>query len=180
MCCGRVVLRSAELPRSGSSREAAECIRGVSRREQTGESSSREYHSLLHFNMWHRFSLNTGHYRILAVLWTVGIVTVCSLPTESLPEVQPALSLDKLVHFGLFAVFGALWMRGLCPPERDGLGQCLRRRGLALFVTGGVFAGGVEVYQHLAPLRRLGDPYDALANVLGLFFALLFYYLYHK
>lgn len=125
-------------------------------------------------------SLNTRHYRILAVLWAVGILVACSLPTDTLPEVQSALSPDKIVHVGLFAVFGILWMRGSCPPN-DGVGtSCLVRRGGALLLVGGLFAGGTEVYQRLIPIQRLGDPYDALANVLGLLLALGIYYGYHR
>lgn len=125
-------------------------------------------------------SFTTLQYRMLAVLWTIGIIVACSLPTDTLPQVEPALSLDKVVHFGLFAGLGGLWMRGLCPPVRNGLGKCFRRRGLAVLLVGGGFAGGVEVYQHFAPLQRLGDPYDAVANGLGLLVALAAYYLYHK
>lgn len=124
-------------------------------------------------------SFTTVQYRILAILWTLGIVVVCSLPTDNLPQLQPAFSLDKLVHFGLFAVFGGLWIRGLCPPAPEGMGRCFMRR-VAVLLVGGMFAGGVEVYQHVAPLQRLGDPYDAVANGLGLLFALTAYYLYNK
>lgn len=109
--------------------------------------------------------LSTRHYRWLAVLWTVGIVAACSIPAASLTPLGPALSADKTIHFGLFAVFGALWMRALDPPRE---GTALRQQ--ALWVLGGglFLAVGTEVYQHVLPLQRLGDPYDALANGAGL------------
>mgnify|MGYP006424787343 CR=1 FL=1 len=117
--------------------------------------------------------LTTIHYRWLAGLWTVAILVGFSLPAASLSPVSAVLSFDKAIHFGLFAVFGGLWMRGLCPPGvRDGWAR-LRRRGVQLFVAGGLFAGGSEVYQHLMPIRRMPDPYDALANVTGLLVGIL-------
>ena len=112
----------------------------------------------------------------LAFLWTVGIVVGCSIPATSLSPIEPALSADKLVHVGLFVGFGLLWMRGLCPPSNTPP-ALLRRRGLLLLGTGTLFAAGTEVYQHLLPVQRTGDPYDALADVGGLLVAVAAYVL---
>jgi hypothetical protein len=114
------------------------------------------------------FSLSTRHYRWLAVLWTIGIVVAFSLPPRSLSSVQPALSYDKLAHAVLFAVFASLWMRVLCPPEATPSSWRLSRYGLLLLVMGGIFAAGSELYQHVLPVRRTGDPYDFLADGVGL------------
>lgn len=122
--------------------------------------------------------LSTVHYRWLAVAWTLGILIACSVPSTTLPSVDPALGVDKIVHVGLFAVFGALWMRSLCPPTTPTTMSCLRRHGAFLVALGGAFAVTTEVYQHLLPIRRLGDPYDAAANGLGLAGSLLAYVLY--
>lgn len=122
--------------------------------------------------------LSTTHYRWMAVLWTGAIVAVCSLPAESLASVQPAMGADKVAHFGLFFVFGGLWMRALYPPGRSVTGVSLRRQVLRLLVGGGLLAGGTEVYQHLLPLQRMGDPYDALANGGGLLLSVIAYLVY--
>lgn len=114
------------------------------------------------------FSLSTAHYRWLAVLWTIGIIVACSLPARSLSTVQPALGYDKIAHVVLFLGFGALWMRVLCPPEAVPSMQRLGRCGLLLLALGGVFAAGSELYQYLLPLERMGDPYDFLADGIGL------------
>jgi len=111
---------------------------------------------------------STSFYRWMAVLWTAGIVVGISLPASSLSPMSPILSADKLVHFALFFVFGALWMRVLCPPDEAGARSCLRRGILRLFVLGGLFAGGSELYQQVIPIRRMMDPYDAVANGAGL------------
>lgn len=117
-------------------------------------------------------SLSTTQYRWLAVLWTLGIVAACTIPAASLSPIKPALSADKAIHFGLFAGFGVLWMRVLCPP---GTGASLRRHALRLLGWGSLFAVGTEVYQHLLPIQRRGDPYDALADGVGLLVAVVGY-----
>jgi len=119
-------------------------------------------------------SLSTTRYRWLAILWTVGIVAACSIPAASLTPLGPALSADKAIHFGLFAGFGAVWMRALVPLTAGAWGA-FRRQGLRVRVGGGLLAVGTEVYQHLLPLQRLGDPYDALANGAGLLGAVIGY-----
>ena len=118
-------------------------------------------------------ALTTTQYQWLAVLWTAAILGGLSLPPSSLSPVQTLLSFDKLIHAVLFGVFGLLWMRVLCPP--DAAGAALRRRGGQLFAAGGLFAGGTEVYQHVIPVRRMSDPYDALADAVGLLIGILLY-----
>jgi hypothetical protein len=118
--------------------------------------------------------LSTRQYRWLALLWTGGIIVACSLPATSLSSVQPALSADKAIHFFLFAGFGLLWMRVLCPPSAATASR-LRRYGIHLLGWGSLFAVGTEVYQHLLPIQRTGDPYDALADGGGLLAAVLLY-----
>jgi len=118
------------------------------------------------------FPLSTTQYRWLAALWTGGIVVACSIPAASLSPIKPALSADKFIHFGLFAVFGALWMRALCPPQASAH-RC--RYSLYLLGGGSLFAVGTEIYQHILPIQRHGDPYDALADGSGLLLAVIVY-----
>jgi len=125
--------------------------------------------------MAHFFPLTTTHYRWLAVLWTIGIVVACSLPPRSLSAVQPALGYDKIAHVGLFVGFAGLWMRVLCPPDRRPSMSGLGWYGLLLLGLGGAFAAGSEVYQHVLPLGRTGDPYDFLADGVGLLLGIVLY-----
>ena len=101
-----------------------------------------------------------------------------SLPASSLSPARTFLDFDKGIHAALFAVFGLLWMRALCPPDATEVWTALRRRGGQLLGTGVLFAGGTEVYQHLMPIRRMGDPYDALADGVGLLVGILLYGLF--
>ncbi len=123
-------------------------------------------------------SLRTVHYRLLATLWTVGILVALTLPAGSMPDTQ-ATGIDKIVHAGLFAGFGLLWLRGLCPPDTEGLSACFRWRGGLFFVAGILFAVGTEMYQQLLPLERVADPYDVTADLLGFIVAFVGYYVYH-
>ena len=99
------------------------------------------------------------YWRVLALGWTLGIVAACTIPGSSLPS-SDLWEADKLIHFGLFVGFGALWMLGLTGP--------VQRRALWVIVTGLAFAGGTEVYQGWLPFGRSPDVFDALANSVGL------------
>jgi len=123
--------------------------------------------------------MTTARYRLLAMLWTAGIILAMSIPTGNLSRVRPEIGADKIVHVILFAGFGLLWLRGLCPPGDDELPKCFRRRGGLFFVVGVLFAVGTEVYQALIPVQRMADPYDATADLVGFVLAFVGYYVYH-
>jgi VanZ family protein len=123
--------------------------------------------------------LSTAHYRLLAGVWTAGMVVALGLPAESLGAAPPEVGADKIAHIVLFAGFGALWLRGLCPPAACDPARCFRWRGGLFFVAGALFAVGTEVYQHLLPVQRIADPYDATADLVGFVLAFVGYYAYH-
>lgn len=122
-----------------------------------------------------RFFRTHPIYRGLASLWTIGMLTAFSLPPTSVPAVESALSVDKLIHFGLFFGFGLLWMRALRPPSAEGVADGLQGASLRFVGIGVCFAGGAEWYQQVIPVSRTSDPYDALANVVGLLTSLVVY-----
>ena len=105
-------------------------------------------------------------WRILAILWTLGIVGACSIPGQSLPR-SDFFQLDKLIHAVMFAGFGGLWLLA----QRS----APRLRAWRVLFAGLAFAVLTEVYQGFLPFERFPDPYDALANALGLGAALLVY-----
>ncbi len=104
--------------------------------------------------------------RALALGWTLAIVAALSIPGENLPELPP-IGFDKLIHVGIFAVFGWLWMAALDAP--------LRVRTRRVLAAGLLFAALSEVYQGTLIPGRIGDPFDVVANALGLLAAVLLY-----
>lgn len=122
--------------------------------------------------------MRTVHYRLLAALWTTGIMLAMSIPAKSVGGVASAFGADKIAHVVLFAAFGGLWLRGLCPPHERGVSKCFRWRGGILFGLGTLFAVGTEAYQSLLPIQRTADPYDAAADLIGLILAFAGYYHY--
>lgn len=95
--------------------------------------------------------------RLLASAWTLVILVACLLPAEGLPDLEfVPLSADKWIHLLLFIGFGLTWATAI--PHRVGwvLGA-----GVALAIA-------TEVGQWALPINRSGDPFDALADVLGL------------
>ena len=97
--------------------------------------------------------------RTLALAWTLAILVGCSLPGNAIPS-SDWLSFDKVLHLTAFVGFGWLWLRAF------------PRAGLTILLSGLLFAVGTEVYQHLMPIGRFFDPFDALADVLGLLLGL--------
>lgn len=95
--------------------------------------------------------------RTIAVAWTVFILVACLLPADELPNLESLpLSSDKWVHLLLFLGFGVSWM--VAAPTRV----------RAITVGGILLALGTETGQRLLPINRSGDPYDALADLIGL------------
>ncbi|MEM9997017.1 MAG: VanZ family protein [Bacteroidota bacterium] len=91
----------------------------------------------------------------LAIAWTLLCLVLFSIPGQDLPA--QLLSLDKLAHLGLFAVLGLLWMRAV------------PRQAWPWVLAGGIAFGiGTEVYQGMLPWEREPDPYDALADGVGM------------
>lgn len=106
--------------------------------------------------------------RLLAIAWTLLILALCSIPGDSLPD-SSILSFDKLGHFGMFAIFGWLWSRMTTPA------------GTWWVLAGGIaFAVATEIYQGLLPFDRTPDPFDALADLIGLLTGILTYRLWMR
>jgi len=97
------------------------------------------------------------------VVWALLVFALSSLPGPALPEIETGLPLDKIAHFGLYALGGAL-LSGLLLRHR-------RLRGIpaaaaaVLFLA--LFALLDEWYQSFTPGRTGTDPFDWLADLLG-------------
>jgi hypothetical protein len=109
---------------------------------------------------------------ISAVLWTVVILILCWtpqvwLPVEEVPESWGRyIPLDKIVHLGIFAVFGVLWLRAL-PVGSN--------RFLWVGLGGTALAAITEIVQNVPILHRDGEFQDAAADVVGMLLGFLVY-----
>jgi len=112
------------------------------------------------------FEARTSTRYLWATLWTLAILAACSIPGEDLPDID-LFSFDKVAHFGVFALFGWLWMYAAGLP--------LRARAIRVLAAGIVYGILTELYQGQLPWERTPDVYDALADALGTVAGVLFY-----
>ncbi|MFN3598095.1 MAG: VanZ family protein [Rubricoccaceae bacterium] len=92
---------------------------------------------------------------VLATLWTILATVLLLLPGEYIPDAS-VLGADKLVHAGIFALFAVLWLAAFpAAPAR-------------VLLVGLLFATGTELLQAAMGSGRMADPYDIVANVVGL------------
>ena len=99
--------------------------------------------------------------KLLAWGWTLIILALCSIPGQDLPRIE-RIPADKIGHFGIFFMFGLFWLRA----------AEVKRRYLWVLLGGIFYACFTEVYQGWLPWDRTPDPWDALANTLGVLAAL--------
>ena len=141
---------------------------------------------------------------MIAGVWTTGILVALSIPSPNLPEIDPSLTLDKVAHLVLFAGLAVFWMRALRPSDAspsdasasdgasgdgasgDGASAGCSApprpwtRAVGVFAAGVVFAVGSEFYQKILPFKRTADPYDAIADIVGLILGLSAYLFYRR
>lgn len=116
-------------------------------------------------------------YRFPAVAWAGMIALASSIPAEKLPETI-LLDYDKLVHVGIFFIFGFLVYRAL-EPYTVRRSFSWKRVSIAIIV---VVAYGIidEFHQGSVPGRTL-DVYDILADTVGGILAgMLMFFLNHR
>jgi VanZ family protein len=112
----------------------------------------------------------------LAWAWMAFILFLCWIPRFYLgPEEgsgKPFFvpNFDKLVHLGIFAVFGFLWMR---------VGSS-SRRGWWVFLAGVALAIITELGQELEIVHRDASVADGLADSVGVVVGLVGYVLVRK
>lgn len=99
--------------------------------------------------------------RILAFLWTVGIVVALLIPGTTLENVSVGVS-DLLAHTALFGGFGFLWTR-VVPRKRT-----------AVFLAGLALGGFLEIAQWALPINRGAEWLDWIADGVGLLLGIVF------
>jgi hypothetical protein len=109
----------------------------------------------------------------LAWAWTALLLVLCLMPKSWFPRKQESSRkiphLDKVVHFGLFGMFAALW--AYPGPRRFASASASRpaTRRTRVIAAALALAVGTELAQGLPAIDRDPDPLDALADVAGAF-----------
>jgi hypothetical protein len=110
----------------------------------------------------------TTYRAIIAVLWTLVILTLCWLPLNVVKEVEKDSSwfqipnLDKVVHWGIFLLFTLLWLRVVST----------RWRFLWVALAGLALAVVTEVVQMLPIIGRDGSIGDGVTDFIGVLLGL--------
>lgn len=106
------------------------------------------------------------------LLWLAIICYLLFIPANNLPTglFFRIPYFDKIVHFTLFFVFCLFMLR---PLKRLNLNHYIL--GPLISIT---FSGLLEIIQHSLSATRQSDMYDFIANSIGVFAAVLFFYLF--
>lgn len=114
-------------------------------------------------------------YQFPALVWALLIYFASSIPASDLPDIF-LLKFDKLVHVGIFFVFGFLTYRAF-EPLRKRESFSIKRMVLAVIIV--VAYGTIdELHQGSVPGRTL-DLYDLLADTVGGILSGGFAYMYY-
>lgn len=102
----------------------------------------------------------------LAVLFSLFILVLCGMPSESLPGEDVN---DKVAHFVAFAGISFLWM-------------WVSENYLKVIILSALFGLVIEVIQGLLPesFHRSYDLMDALADGIGVFIGVVLYFIVVK
>lgn len=103
---------------------------------------------------------------VLALLWTIAITVASLISVGEMPKVDLPGN-DKTIHFLFYFVLTLLWYVAL---ERK-----YKNRLLKFLIVGASIIYGIiiEILQGVLTQNRQADVYDALANSVGAFLALL-------
>lgn len=110
------------------------------------------------------------------ILWAFLILFLIGYPGSYLPTVPNFLSLfspDKIVHLFLFGVFSFLLLHSIHkhkPTIKIGLHVC------CTFFIGTIYGSLTEILQFYIFIGRNANPYDALANTIGVLIGILVFY----
>jgi VanZ family protein len=104
---------------------------------------------------------------LLAILWSVIIIILCSIPGQEFPDTSfiDIPHLDKIVHFFLFFVLSVVTVKGLSNQKSI---KTLASSPYVYTLIYAVCLGTImEPVQHYFIAFRQGDVYDTLANISG-------------
>ena len=120
--------------------------------------------------------LRALRYNFPAFAWSIVILTLSLIPSRNLQKVVfwDFVGIDKIGHFGVYAILVFLLVRGFAKQYYDGK----FRLNIAIIgvIIGLVYGGILEYLQWYVAPSRSGEVADFVANVLGCILGSAFFY----
>lgn len=114
-------------------------------------------------------------------IWSVIILILSGVPGNYVPAVFSFLdwiSPDKLVHIIMYSVLVFVFLRGL---RKQNSNRGISKKTIYLVLSISIVFGGItEVLQNIVFIRRDGNVYDFLADIVGCAIGLMVYLLYQR
>lgn len=114
-------------------------------------------------------------------IWSVIILILSGVPGNYVPAVFSFLdwiSPDKLVHIIMYSVLVFVFLRGL---RKQNSNRGISKKTIYLVLSISIVFGGItEVLQNIVFIRRNGNVYDFLADIVGCAIGLMVYLLYQR
>jgi VanZ family protein len=115
------------------------------------------------------------------ILWGIVILILSGVPGNYVPSVFGFLdwiSPDKLVHLMMYAVFVFVLLRGLRKQKQQH--EISKNLIYSILGIGIAFGGITEVLQNTVFIRRNGNIYDFIADIIGCLIGLMIYLVYQR
>jgi VanZ family protein len=106
--------------------------------------------------------LTKSTYLIAALLWSIIILILCSIPGKEMPKINLFDNVDKIVHAAMFFIFMLLWLKVIG-----------WKKIVPLLLIAIAYGIGLEFYQKYCIAGRSMDPWDAIADTFGAFLVFL-------
>ncbi len=103
-------------------------------------------------------------YLIRNIIWCIIILVLCAIPGDTIPSTSINVPyFDKIVHFGMFFMMGVF----LCAELRYQTSLSYTKTTILTVILVAIYGGIIEVLQHYIFIKRSGDYYDLIADILG-------------
>ncbi|MBT5096339.1 MAG: VanZ family protein [Candidatus Marinimicrobia bacterium] len=101
--------------------------------------------------------MNHNKFRVLLLIYMVFILSLSSLPGESIPK-SWLLSFDKLIHLIEYFILGILLMNSM---------KSISTKMLIVVIPAGIFFGMMDEYLQSFISGRFSSGWDVLADTIG-------------
>lgn len=113
------------------------------------------------------------------ILWTIIILILLGIPGTKIPKIPSFLewlTWDKLIHFILFGIFCYLFLWGIYKQK-----IIHKQHYITSLLIGVFYSGLTEILQHYVFIKRSGNWFDFLADIIGCILGcFLFYWIQKK